>query len=432
MTRSSVLYRRARLILALLALAATGCAGDGGGGTVYRASSPAVVAPSSIIAVSGDKSVEVSWSPVSGASSYSIYRSFTSTVTKSTGSKIASGIIGSLYTDATVTNGTQYYYVITSTNSGIESAISQEVSAVPGTSGTISGRVLYEDRELGSSSFTGAILLKPVRYADVEIVNTATAAVLLSTQTDSRGAYNVAAPVGAASVYVRVNARATPPSATSSVRVVNLANAIYGLPSQAFSRSGSAQVMMTAQSAASSGAVFNILDVMTTGYDFVNVLNGAYPSTSLTTYWAPGNTYGTYYCFGGCPSGNGIYVVSRTGGDTDEYDDDVLWHEFGHFLAATYSVDQSPGGYHSLADNDHDLRFSWSEGWGNFVPGAIKSWLSAYDPSRLSAASGQSASLYVDTAGAGGWSFDWMRRPRSLYSSRKVSAPFLSELVRIV
>jgi len=35
------------------------------------------------------------------------------------------------------------------------------------------------------------------------------------------------------------------------------------------------------------------------------------------------------------PGRIGIYVLSDPLGDTDEFDDDVLWHEFGHFVDPT-------------------------------------------------------------------------------------------------
>jgi hypothetical protein len=91
----------------------------------------------------------------------------------------------------------------------------------------------------------------------------------------------------------------------------------------------------------------------------------------------------------------GIYVLSDTSIllDTDEFDDDVLWHEVGHFMADQFSKDESPGGVHYLSENDYDLRLTWSEGWGNFFPSSIKSTIS---PSLLSTA-GQQASVYVDT-----------------------------------
>ena len=160
---------------------------------------------------------------------------------------------------------------------------------------------------------------------------------------------------------------------------------------------------------------FNILDVYTSGAQFVQSFSGSYPP-AVTAFWKGGNHYGTYFCTVVDPScifGEGIYVLNY-GGDTDEFDDDVLWHEYGHFIAAKYSKDDSPGGFHYLGSNDLDLRLSWSEGWGDFFPGAVKTWLNA-TPSLLSTAPGMAASQYVDTSGASGFFFDFGNPVGPLY-----------------
>jgi hypothetical protein len=377
---------------------------------------------------------------VTGATSYNLYRSLSSPVTKTTGTKIAANTIGTVYSDAAVTTGTRYYYVMTSIISGVESAESSEVSAVPGSTGTISGQIKYEDKELGPSStgtgFTGKTMLKAVRYAAVDIVDAASSSVLSSTQTDSLGIYSVLTPTGSTSVYVRVNSKATPPSSASAITVADLANVKYGVPSQNFTPSGSADVNIIISTTNAAGGVFNILDVLTTGYDFVHFLSGAYPSVPLSAFWEPGNNlYGTYFCTGGCPPNGlvGIYVFSQTGGDTDEYDDDVLWHEFGHFIAHNYSLDVSPGGVHYLGDSGYDLRLAWSEGWGDFFPGAVKTWLSTTNPGLLSVKPGMTLTTYVDTSGSGGFAFDFGNPPTvnsiSYYSSNEVAvAKVLTDL----
>lgn len=417
---------------AVLSLA-LGCGGRGGSSvTVIRNATPTIGAPASLIAYAGDKSVTITWSDVSGVDSYRIYRSETSPVTKVTGSLIVSGLTATTFLDTNVTNSTTYYYVMTSIMGLTESSESSEVSAVPGSTGGIQGTIRYEDREYGARGgglygFTGNKSWKTVRYASVDLVDNVTKAVLLTTFTDSMGHYSFATSPSTTQVYVGVNASATPPSA-GTILVRNhyyVSPPVYSVPSDPFPLSGTASVNISIPISNTADGAFNVLDVLTNGYEFVKVHDGQYPVSGLTAYWYPGSTDGTYYCTGfGCSPGDGIYVYSETNGDTDEFDDDVLWHEFGHFMAATYSVDQSLGGRHFLTDNDHDLRFSWSEGWGNFVPGAIKSWLAANDPARLSTPSGQSNSLYVDTSGSSGWSFDFGLAPSDpayFYASGEVA-----------
>jgi len=51
-------------------------------------------------------------------------------------------------------------------------------------------------------------------------------------------------------------------------------------------------------------------------------------------------------------------------GDTDEFDQFVLAHEFGHYVENNFSRADSIGGDHSLGEK-LDLRVAMSEGWGN-------------------------------------------------------------------
>ena len=136
---------------------------------------------------------------------------------------------------------------------------------------------------------------------------------------------------------------------------------IYSFASPVFAPSASVTVNISIP-AMSVGGAFNVLDVLTNGFQFVKSMSGTYPPVSLSAFWWVNNSLGTYYCTGTCLVGEGIYVLNSTS-DTDEYDDDVIYHEFGHFTAAYFSQDDSPGGPHSLTDNDLDMRLACSEGW---------------------------------------------------------------------
>lgn len=86
-------------------------------------------APSGLTATAGDAQVTLSWSPVTGATSYNLYWSTTSGVTKLNGTKITGAPSPYLHTGRT--NGTTYYYVVTAVNASGESADSTQASAVP-------------------------------------------------------------------------------------------------------------------------------------------------------------------------------------------------------------------------------------------------------------------------------------------------------------
>jgi len=86
-------------------------------------------APTGVTATAGDGKVTISWSAVSGATSYNIYHSTTSGVTKTTGTKITG--VTSPYTHTGLTNGMTYYYLVTAVNSSGESVESAQKSATP-------------------------------------------------------------------------------------------------------------------------------------------------------------------------------------------------------------------------------------------------------------------------------------------------------------
>lgn len=88
---------------------------------------PAPTAPANLAAVAKDSLVTLTWSAVAGATSYSVYRS---TSAGSQGTKIASAVMPT-YTDGAVTNGTTYYYQVTSSNAKGESSPSKQISASP-------------------------------------------------------------------------------------------------------------------------------------------------------------------------------------------------------------------------------------------------------------------------------------------------------------
>ncbi|MEK3913485.1 hypothetical protein [Paenibacillus sp. FSL H7-0331] len=89
---------------------------------------PSIPTITNLIAAGGDTQVYLSWSAVTGATGYNIKRSTTAGGPYTT---VASNVYGSPYTDATVTTGTTYYYVVTAVNDGGESGNSNEASATP-------------------------------------------------------------------------------------------------------------------------------------------------------------------------------------------------------------------------------------------------------------------------------------------------------------
>ena len=89
---------------------------------------PPPSAPTGVAAAPGDLKNTISWSAVTGATSYNIYWSTTPGV-DTLDSKIAG--VTSPYDHTGRANGTTYYYIVTAENAGGESGPSSEVSATP-------------------------------------------------------------------------------------------------------------------------------------------------------------------------------------------------------------------------------------------------------------------------------------------------------------
>ena len=107
-------------------------------------------APTGVTATPGPADVTVSWSAVSGAATYNLYRSTTS----GTETLNVSGITGTSYVDTGVTSGVVYYYEVTAVNI-TESARSSEVSAQPSLPAGWSDQDINGSNPAGSAVVSG-------------------------------------------------------------------------------------------------------------------------------------------------------------------------------------------------------------------------------------------------------------------------------------
>ena len=86
-----------------------------------------------------------------------------------------------------------------------------------------------------------------------------------------------------------------------------------------------------------------------------------------------------------------LWILGDANSDTDEYDDHIIIHEWGHFFEDKFSRSDSIGGPHSAGDA-LDIRVAFGEGWGNAL-----SAIATDNP------------IYFDTAGqnqSSGWFMD--------------------------
>ncbi|MGO8673184.1 MAG: choice-of-anchor tandem repeat GloVer-containing protein, partial [Capsulimonadaceae bacterium] len=86
------------------------------------------LAPAGLTATPGDNQVALSWTAVTGATSYNVYRG---TASGGEGSTPIGTPTGSTYTDTGLTNGTEYFYTVRAVNASGTSVPSNEASATP-------------------------------------------------------------------------------------------------------------------------------------------------------------------------------------------------------------------------------------------------------------------------------------------------------------
>lgn len=90
---------------------------------------------------------------------------------------------------------------------------------------------------------------------------------------------------------------------------------------------------------------------------------------SLAVLWAPGIEWDCGACFygGGSQNINDVQLdqsIYMPGSDSG-WSYSVALHEFGHYVLANYSRDDSPGGNHNFGELLAPA-FAWSEGWASF------------------------------------------------------------------
>lgn len=117
---------------------------------------------------------------------------------------------------------------------------------------------------------------------------------------------------------------------------------------------------------------------------------------TMRVYWEPGYDSSTFYLF----NSNRMFVTGDTITDTDEWDDDNIYHEIGHFLTDYYEgIDPLQAAMLKKGNHQWNVAYpdspatAWSEGWAN------------YFSCRARVGSGTD-SLYVNTSGKIGSSPD--------------------------
>jgi fibronectin type 3 domain-containing protein len=99
-------------------------------------------APTNLVAVRGDRQIVLNWTASATATSYTVKRS---TTNGGPYANVATNVTRTDYTDAGLTNGTTYYYVVSARNADGESPNSNQASATPAAPSTASAVFVRTD-----------------------------------------------------------------------------------------------------------------------------------------------------------------------------------------------------------------------------------------------------------------------------------------------
>ncbi len=126
-------------------------------------------------------------------------------------------------------------------------------------------------------------------------------------------------------------------------------------------------------------APFSILEVAYSAMTKIQVTDPNVVFPDVNFYWSPKNVgtdgnkeagqIGTshYADSGTLP---GVFILGKADVDTDEFDQGVIGHEFGHWLQSVLSSSDSPGGSHAIGDFK-DASLAFGEGYGTAVGGLL-------------------------------------------------------------
>jgi len=272
---------------------------------------------------------------------------------------------------------------------------------------TLTGSATFDKVPFGTTSGSGLdfarVAAAPARGVTIEAVGSAGQSVLASTAADGSGQYTLTVPANT-DLFIRMKAelrRSGAPSWLVSVRDNTAGDALYAIDTSPFN-SGTAALRRDVHAGSGwSGSAYTgtraaaPISILDTAWQAMQLVLGAesdigFPELKL--YWSSRNVpcskgaggfcddtsaarargeIGTSFYAAIVSQGPSIYVLGAADSDSDEFDQHVLAHEWGHYYQDNFSRDDSLGGPHSLSER-LDLRVAFSEGWGNAFAGMVK------------------------------------------------------------
>lgn len=267
---------------------------------------------------------------------------------------------------------------------------------------TVSGKATFTDFQLGTNGKAGIDYdnptNKPIRGAVVEVQSPPGVAFGTPTNTAADGTYTINAPINGDIRVIIKAALGTPATPNTTIIDNTKSGAIYSMFTD-FSTVSSNIIEKnlnaasgwdgTAYTATRSAAPFAIMDVIFQGQQLVLAADSAAVFPALKVNWSilnkntePGDK--TIGEVGGALYDGGevaLYLRGAENLDTDEYDDGVIGHEWGHYFVDKFSRSDSFGGSHTV-DDLVNRGFAFDEGFGTAMGAMINN-----------------SPIYIDTSG---------------------------------
>lgn len=243
---------------------------------------------------------------------------------------------------------------------------------------TLTGSVSYEDRLYDTGGFTGELAIAAASFLAIEVVRSADDTVVTSGTLNAEGFYSIDLERPTGEHYLRALSLSPALDRDVVVRDRSAERVVYSVRSEGFiaDELTSLTVDLVASADSPAGGAMNILHTVMRGFDLIR-RHTQVLSPQLIYRWQPLRGFDC----GSCYSGDVISLGGQAA-DPDEYDDDIILHEFGHYFSHRFSRDSSPGGSHNGDKTEPTL--AYGEGFATFFGSMVKgdpAYIDNYDDS---------------------------------------------------
>ncbi|MFT5287687.1 MAG: hypothetical protein ACI8TQ_003875, partial [Planctomycetota bacterium] len=241
------------------------------------------------------------------------------------------------------------------------------LSSVASADFTLTGNFTYRDRAFTySGGFNGNEPARPIRFANVQVLDNSTGSLIVAGATDDNGDLSIVVPgSGNRDIIVTVLSRSITYSGRR-IRCVTTSNVLYSVSSAVFSswdQNTDLDVGAITSEIITSGGQeanpFNMLDMGVFAVDYIASVGSPVLNSSVDIEWPGGS--------GSFASGTRANIATDDG-----FDDMVILHELGHVFHNIYSDSDNTGGSHFFGDSDQDPRLSYGEGWATYFGSAVR------------------------------------------------------------